>query len=180
MVVALPRDVDLPVALLAIAKTGAAYLPVDPEHPAERIGHIFADADPVCVLATTDTAPRLPVDASLLVAVDTAEVRDELAALPDTAPAAATDSLEHPVYAIYTSGSTGRPKGVVVTGRNLVNFLAAMREHFAPAPSDRLLAVATVAFDIAGLDFYLPLLSGARWWWRRPSRPGTRPASPSC
>ncbi|MFF9347258.1 amino acid adenylation domain-containing protein, partial [Streptomyces sp. NPDC014734] len=159
--VALPRGLDLPVALLAVARTGAAYLPVDPEHPAERIGYIFADADPVCVLATTATAPRLPVEASLLVALDTAEVRTELTALPETAPAPAAVSPDHPQYAIYTSGSTGRPKGVVITGRNLVNFLAAMQERFAPAPSDRLLAVATVAFDIAGLDFYLPLLSGA-------------------
>ncbi|MFD0383497.1 AMP-binding protein [Streptomyces stramineus] len=70
--VALPRGVELPVALLAVAKTGAAYLPVDPGYPADRIGYIFDDARPVCVLTTADTAPALPVEERALLVVDDA------------------------------------------------------------------------------------------------------------
>ncbi|OKI08083.1 hypothetical protein A6A06_35110 [Streptomyces sp. CB02923] len=163
--VALPRTVDLPAALLAVVKTGAAYLPVDPEHPADRIGAVFADAAPSCVLTTRALAPQLPLTDARVIVVDDPDTRAALAELPagdlgaDERPAGWSPAS--PVYALFTSGSTGRPKGVVITGENLVNFLAAMRGTFRPRPSDRFLAVATVAFDIAGLDFYLPLLSGA-------------------
>ncbi|ARF54293.1 non-ribosomal peptide synthetase [Streptomyces gilvosporeus] len=163
--VALPRTVELPVALLAVAKTGAAYLPVDPDYPADRIAYICADARPVCVLADTSTAAALPVDSGALVVVDDAATRAALAALPDAGLTAqerpGPRSADHPAYVIYTSGSTGRPKGVVVSAGNLRNFLAAMDEWVAPTPADRLLAVTTVAFDIAGLELYLPLVHGA-------------------
>ncbi|MGW7578749.1 amino acid adenylation domain-containing protein, partial [Streptomyces sp. NPDC054765] len=163
--VALPRTVELPVALLAVVKTGAAYLPVDPGHPADRIGHILSDARPVCVLAAASTMGNVPVDAARLLVTDDAATRDAVAALPGTdltdGERPGSRSPGHPAYAIYTSGSTGRPKGVMISTGSLVNFLAAMKETFAPQPSDRLLAVATVAFDIAGLDLYLPLISGA-------------------
>ncbi|WP_344096030.1 amino acid adenylation domain-containing protein [Streptomyces stramineus] len=162
--VALPRGVELPVALLAVAKTGAAYLPVDPGYPADRIGYIFDDARPVCVLTTADTAPALPVEERALLVVDDAATLAALGGLPGTdltdAERPAGLSAASPAYAIYTSGSTGRPKGVVVTAGNLVNFLTAMGLCLAPAASDRLLAVTTVAFDIAGLELYLPLVSG--------------------
>ncbi|MGW2028304.1 amino acid adenylation domain-containing protein, partial [Streptomyces decoyicus] len=163
--VALPRTVELPVALLAVVKTGAAYLPVDPEHPADRIGHILSDARPVCVLAAAGTVRNLPVDADRLLVTDDATERAAVEALPGgdltDGERPGSRSLGHPAYAIYTSGSTGRPKGVVISTGSLVNFLAAMKDSIAPQPSDRLLAVATVAFDIAGLDLYLPLISGA-------------------
>nr|WP_237289787.1 non-ribosomal peptide synthase/polyketide synthase [Streptomyces gilvosporeus] len=163
--VALPRTVELPVALLAVVKTGAAYLPVDPGHPADRIGHILSDARPVCVLAATSTVANLPVDADRLLVTDDAATRAALTALPDTdltdGELLGNPLLGHPAYAIYTSGSTGRPKGVVITTGNFVNFLAAMKDLIAPRPADRFLAVATVAFDIAGLDIHLPLTSGA-------------------
>ncbi|MFF2810184.1 amino acid adenylation domain-containing protein [Streptomyces sp. NPDC058000] len=163
--VALPRTVDLPAALLAVVKTGAAYLPVDPEHPADRIGSVFADAAPVCVLTTEALASQLPQTDAPFLAIDDADTGAALAELPagdlgaDERPADWSPAT--PVYALFTSGSTGRPKGVVITGANLVNFLAAMQKKFTPRPSDRFLAVATVAFDIAGLDLYLPLLCGA-------------------
>ncbi|KOG49416.1 non-ribosomal peptide synthetase [Streptomyces decoyicus] len=163
--VALPRSTELVVALLAVAKTGAAYLPVDPDYPADRIDYIFSDARPVCVLADGSTAAKLPVDAGALVVVDGAAHRTALAALPagDLTAQERPGGLspENPAYVIYTSGSTGRPKGVVVSAGNLRNFLSAMDECVAPKPTDRLLAVTTVAFDIAGLELYLPLVSGA-------------------
>ncbi|CRK56719.1 Siderophore biosynthesis non-ribosomal peptide synthetase modules @ Bacillibactin synthetase component F [Alloactinosynnema sp. L-07] len=158
---ALPRASELVVALLAVLKTGAAYLPLDPEHPAARVDYMLGDARPALLvtvngigdaLADPDRVPRLALD------------DPRTGALVDAQPATPPDVTftgAMPVYVIYTSGSTGQPKGVVVTHRALVNFLDAMAENVPLDPSDRLLAVTTIAFDIAGLEIYLPLLSGA-------------------
>ncbi|WP_329218547.1 amino acid adenylation domain-containing protein [Streptomyces sp. NBC_01485] len=142
VVVALPRSVELVVALLAVQWVGAAYVPVDPEYPAERIAHIREDAGAVLVL--TPEVLREAVDAG----------------------GAWSGSLPSPVaggvaYVIYTSGSTGRPKGVVVGQSALVNFLSSMVERFPMGVGERLVAVTTVAFDIAGLELFLPLVQGA-------------------
>ncbi|GAA0247628.1 hypothetical protein GCM10010492_54170 [Saccharothrix mutabilis subsp. mutabilis] len=137
--VVLDRTPELVVALLAVLRTGAAYVPVDPEHPAARVEAILRLSDPVVVL------------------------RD----LPDLtgAPAGPVPG-EHPprraAYVVFTSGSTGVPKGVVVEHRALAGFLRAMVDRFAPSPADRVLAVTTVAFDIAVLELFLPLVCGAR------------------
>jgi len=134
---ALRRTADLLVALLAVLKSGAAYLPLDPDYPAERIDYMLGDAAPVLTLR------ELP----------------DAAGHPDTSPAVeiAPDS---PAYVIYTSGSTGRPKGVVIPHAALVNFLGSMAELFDLDDTSRLLAITTIAFDIAALEMYLPLLSG--------------------
>ncbi|MGH3875074.1 MAG: amino acid adenylation domain-containing protein, partial [Pseudonocardiaceae bacterium] len=161
---ALPRSADLVVAVLAVTKAGAGYLPLDPEYPAERIAFLCSDADPALVLTSSPTAGRLPADVARLV-IDHPDIVARIADhydsdITDTdrvAPLADT----HPVYVIYTSGSTGRPKGVVVTHAALVNFLDSMVQRFPLDGTDRLLAVTTIAFDIAGLELYLPLLSGA-------------------
>ncbi|MBI0382013.1 AMP-binding protein, partial [Streptomyces albiflaviniger] len=161
--VALPRGTGLLVALLAVLRSGAAYLPLDPAHPAERLAATLADARPLVALATRATAAALPEGADL-------ELLDD--AEPHRAPdapgrpwadgeRAAPVRPEHPAYVIHTSGSTGRPKGVVVPRRALANFLADMAERFPLGAADRLLAVTTVAFDIAALELYLPLVSGA-------------------
>ncbi|MGW7658301.1 AMP-binding protein, partial [Streptomyces tendae] len=183
--VAMPRSADLLVALLAVLKTGAAYLPLDPEHPRDRIGYTLQDARPALALVTSGTAPLLTgsggdgggqdladrageaaatggavgggVPALVL---DDPATAAELAAAPTAAPGAVC-SPDHPAYVIYTSGSTGRPKGVVVPHGALSNFLDDMAERFGLGPADRLLAVTTVAFDIAALELYLPLLCGA-------------------
>ncbi|MEV4318155.1 amino acid adenylation domain-containing protein [Actinocrispum sp. NPDC049592] len=136
--IALPRSADLVVALLAVLKTGAGYLPLDPEYPAERIDHMLEDAAPVVTLR------ELP----------------DVTSYPDTNPDVPV-ALSSPAYVIYTSGSTGRPKGVVIPQATLLNFLASMAERFALDETDRLVAVTTIAFDIAALEMYLPLLSGA-------------------
>ncbi|MFD8151473.1 amino acid adenylation domain-containing protein [Streptomyces sp. NPDC059720] len=140
--VRLPRSTQLLVTLLAVLKTGATYVPIDPDHPRSRIDHILEDARPALVL-----------DADTLAGADPSRH-------PATAPAV-TVHPDNAAYVIYTSGSTGKPKGVSVTHRGLANFLATMRRRFPLTPSDRLLAVTTVSFDIAGLELYLPLLSGA-------------------
>nr|WNA11484.1 nonribosomal peptide synthetase [Kitasatospora sp.] len=161
---ALPRSAELVVALLAVLKTGAAYLPLDPDHPAARTAYVLDDARPALLLTDTRTDRRIPADGQpKRLVLDSAEVQALLADCPDTDPAdaRATISPDSASYVIYTSGSTGRPKGVVVPHSALVNFLTAMSREVPLRPEERLLAVTTVAFDIAALELYHPLLSGA-------------------
>ncbi|WP_412747192.1 amino acid adenylation domain-containing protein [Krasilnikovia sp. MM14-A1004] len=139
---ALPRSIDMVVALFAVLRTGAAYLPLDLDHPTQRLRWMLADTDPVCVVTTLDVLARLGDVAAPLVLDDPAV----LAELADTSPAPVTDAevplfgrgrpgrLEHSAYVIYTSGSTGRPKGVVTPYRGLTNMQLNHQENiFAPA-----------------------------------------------
>ncbi|MBL1087737.1 amino acid adenylation domain-containing protein, partial [Streptomyces actinomycinicus] len=162
---ALPRSADLVVALLAVLKTGAAYLPLDPDHPAGRIEYVLQDARPALLLTTSATDSRTPGGPSERLVLDTPDTRALLDGCPDSDPAdtgrAAPLRPADAAYVIYTSGSTGRPKGVVVPHAALLNFLEAMRQEVPLRPEERLLAVTTVAFDIAALELYHPLLSGA-------------------
>ncbi|MFB7738713.1 amino acid adenylation domain-containing protein [Streptomyces sp. NPDC056112] len=160
--VSLPRGLDLVVALLAVLKSGAAYIPLDPAYPAERVRHILTDGSPALVLTTSELARELPVPAGAeTVAVDDPALGARIAVLPDT-DLPGTAHGDHPAYVIYTSGSTGRPKGVVVTRANIANFVRDMRERLPVTEADVLVAVTTVAFDIAGLELYVPLVAGAR------------------
>ncbi|NUH43548.1 amino acid adenylation domain-containing protein, partial [Streptomyces samsunensis] len=158
--VALPRSVDLVVALLAVWKAGAAYLPLDTEYPADRLAYMLRDAAPTLVLTTGDLAAVLPDVNVPRVLLDAPEVVAELA--QGRAEERLTrPGASHAAYVIYTSGSTGRPKGVVVPQGPLVNFLVSMAGRFRLTGEDRLLAVTTVGFDIAGLELFVPLMSGA-------------------
>ncbi|MBQ1099160.1 amino acid adenylation domain-containing protein [Streptomyces sp. b94] len=140
--VCLPRTVNLMVALLAVLKTGGAYVPVDPGHPRSRIDHVLAQADPALVL-----------DAETLAGAD-------CSAYPDTAPDV-TVRPENTQYVIYTSGSTGTPKGVAIPRGAVANFLATTRRRFPLAPGDRMLFSTTVSFDMANTELYLPFVCGA-------------------
>ncbi|MFC5055683.1 amino acid adenylation domain-containing protein [Saccharothrix xinjiangensis] len=140
--VVLPRSVELVVALLAVWRVGAAYVPLDPDLPAERVRVMTADARPALVLTGTSSA--------------------ELAAAGFGAPAGGVASGEQAAYVIHTSGSTGVPKGVVVSRRNVANLLADMRARLGLTPRDRWLAVTTAAFDISVLELFGPLTSGGR------------------
>ena len=135
---ALPRDEQLIIAMLAVLKTGAGYLALDLEYPADRLAMMLEDADPALVLT-----------------------RDDLVFTDETGNLEHTASPDSPAYVIFTSGSTGRPKGVVVPRRPLLNFLLDMVDRFGMSAGDRLLAVTTVGFDIAGLEIFAPLLAGA-------------------
>jgi amino acid adenylation domain-containing protein len=140
--VALPRTADLIVALLAVLKSGGAYVPIDPEHPRSRIDHILEQADPALIL-----------DADLLAGAD-----------PWTCPASAPGVVvraENTAYVIYTSGSTGTPKGVAISRGALANFVATARRRLPLAREDRMLFSTTVAFDMANTELYLPLVCGA-------------------
>ncbi|KQU07207.1 hypothetical protein ASG56_06640 [Rhodococcus sp. Leaf7] len=133
--VSLPRSVDLVVALLAVVKTGAAYLPLDPGYPADRLAFMVEDARPVIVLDG-----------------DLAELPAALLASPAPADAA---------YVIYTSGSTGRPKGVVVPHSAIVPRLEWMRQTTPLAVGDRVLQKTPSSFDVSVSEFFGPLVSGA-------------------
>ncbi len=163
---ALPRSAEMVVAMLAVLKCGAAYLPLDPFYPADRIAYMIDDAKPACVLTAAQTAFRLPgMDGLRRIALDDPDVARTLERYPVTDPQAADLrgrlSPFRPAYIIYTSGSTGKPKGVVVTMRGLCNFLLSMKEALPLGGDDLLLAVTTIAFDISALELFLPLLAGA-------------------
>ncbi|WP_405559512.1 amino acid adenylation domain-containing protein [Streptomyces sp. NBC_01180] len=165
---ALPRSTDLVVALLAIVRTGAAYLPLDPEHPAERIEFVLRQSRAVCVVTTESIATTHLAAAAADVhrlALDSPRTVRELAALSATGlrpdELLATPHPDHPAYVIYTSGSTGTPKGVIVTRAGLANIIDFFCTETAMTPDDRVLAVTTIAFDIAALEVLLPLVTGA-------------------
>ncbi|MFJ8650993.1 non-ribosomal peptide synthase/polyketide synthase [Streptomyces rochei] len=162
--VAVPRSTELVVALLAVLRSGAAYVPVDPGYPADRIAHILRDAGAMLVLTTRDAEERLPQDGTPRLLLD------DPAAVPETtatAPAAAPGP-DHPAYVIYTSGSTGRPKGVVVSHRAIVNRLAWMQGTYGLEPSDRVLQKTPSGFDVSVWEFFWPLLQGATLVVARP------------
>ncbi|MFH9180243.1 amino acid adenylation domain-containing protein [Streptomyces albogriseolus] len=156
--VLLPRGPDLPAALLGVLKSGAAYLPLDPGHPSDRIAWMLDDADCRTVVTVRDVAGLLPAGVSpvLLDAEDAGEAidTDEGGPAPVVDPACAA-------YVIYTSGSTGRPKGVVVEHRQVVEFVLAIVETFRLGPGDRVLQFANPAFDVSVFDFFSALTSGA-------------------
>ncbi|WP_228561116.1 amino acid adenylation domain-containing protein, partial [Catenulispora pinisilvae] len=157
--VALERSVELVVALLAILKSGAAYLPVDPDYPADRIGFMLADASPVCVITTSDVVSALPQTTDLLVA-DDPQFAVEVSAYAGADLGVALGS-ECPAYVIFTSGSTGRPKGVVVSHAGIVNRLLWMQDRFGLDVSDRVLQKTPSGFDVSVWEFFWPLLVGA-------------------
>ena len=161
--VVMDRSAGLVAALLGVLKAGAAYLPVDPGYPAERIAFMLADAGPAVVVTSRALAAGLPrLDVPVVVA-DEPVVAAGAARMGAAGRGGGAGGLrpEHPAYVIYTSGSTGRPKGVVITQGGVVNFLAAMAGRFPLGAGDRMLAVTTVAFDIHVLEVYLPLLAGS-------------------
>ncbi|HUD37197.1 MAG TPA: amino acid adenylation domain-containing protein [Streptosporangiaceae bacterium] len=157
--VLLDRGPDLAVSLLAVLKTGAGYLPLDPFHPESRIAQAVRDSGCVAVLTTRALAGLLPAWAPAVV-LDDEEVTGTLPGLPggNLGPTAEPGNI---AYLIYTSGSTGTPKGVVVEHRQIVNFTLAVSEMFALAPADRLLQFANPAFDTSAFDFYGAFANGA-------------------
>ncbi|MFE5614627.1 amino acid adenylation domain-containing protein [Streptomyces sp. NPDC056524] len=159
--VAVPRSAELMVALLGVHKTGAAYLPLDLDYPADRVAFMLADSGARTVVTTAGASGRLPdVPGLAHVLVD----RDEETADTPTAHA----GPDHPAYLIYTSGSTGRPKGVAVTHRAIVNRLAWMQDEYGLTVHDRVLQKTPSSFDVSVWEFFWALAEGATVVLARP------------
>lgn len=158
--IALPRSIEQITAVLAVAKTGAAHLPIDPAQPTGRIVQILTDATPTCAIAHQDLPhdlPRIPPSAHK-------DLSDDLVR---TSPSAAADggaAVGHPegaAYVIYTSGSTGRPKGVVVPHRGLASLSGAVAERLGLRAGDRTSRFASPSFDASMLEMLMAFDSGA-------------------
>jgi amino acid adenylation domain-containing protein len=184
----LRRSSTLLACLLAVHKAGAAYLPLDPDHPAERIAMIVADARPRLLMTAAaegpgqfNTAAEGPGQFNAAAAPDGVQVpvlladeepADEEPVEEEPADEEPADDMPRPgdtAYVIYTSGSTGRPKGVEVEHGNLANLLFAMRDRLGTGPrgtpgqkGGTWLALTSPAFDISALELYLPLITGGR------------------
>ncbi|MFE5560598.1 amino acid adenylation domain-containing protein [Streptomyces sp. NPDC056544] len=162
---ALGRSVDLLVAQLAVTKSGAAYLPVDPGYPAERITYMLDDAAPDVLLTTSAIAATLPPGPVPRLLLGTEEV-DRALAVPSAAAPTAADRVgpllpSSPAYLIYTSGSTGRPKGVLVTHAGVASLHSMQKERFDVHEDSRVLQFASPSFDAAFSEWSVTLLSGA-------------------
>jgi amino acid adenylation domain-containing protein len=151
------RSLEMMVALVGILKAGAAYVPLDPSYPDERIAFLLEDSQAPLVVTQSHLASHLAGGASQPIYLDQQET--EIQAQPDgnLEPWAEPSSL---AYVLYTSGSTGKPKGVQIEHRAVVNLLASMQLEPGFSSQDRMLAVTTLCFDIAGLELFLPLLTG--------------------
>ncbi|MGW4409684.1 amino acid adenylation domain-containing protein [Nonomuraea sp. NPDC004702] len=147
------RSIDLLTGLLAVVRAGAAYLPLDPGHPAERLAYVLADSGAQLLLTQRGLSTRLPGDLPSLLLDEPygEEPEDE-----PGEPAVASDLA----YVIYTSGSTGRPKGVAISHGALANLLLSFRDQLEAGPDDVWLASTSLSFDISALELYLPLITG--------------------
>ncbi|MBL3645454.1 amino acid adenylation domain-containing protein [Bacillus sp. RHFB] len=164
--IALNRSVDMVISVLAVLKTGAAYLPVDPDYPTDRIDFMLNDARPSSIITSKELSSKLSgAHGAERIVLDEEETILEIGSYPDInvddEKRKGPVSPFNPAYMIYTSGSTGKPKGVLIQSASLINFLSSMQSQFSLKPQDRLLAVTTIAFDISGLEIFLPLLNGA-------------------
>jgi amino acid adenylation domain-containing protein/non-ribosomal peptide synthase protein (TIGR01720 family) len=156
--VCLERSPSLMIVLLGIQKIAAAYVPIDPEYPRDRVAYMVSDSRASVLIvnphdlrhttALSKTCQLLPLDLDVLNGFSGHN-------LPNL------QSPTNPTYVIYTSGSTGNPKGVQITQADLVNFLLSVKDKPGLDQTDSLLAVTTISFDIAGLELYLPLITGA-------------------
>ncbi|NDV10978.1 AMP-binding protein, partial [Rhodococcus sp. IEGM 248] len=153
--VGMRRSIDLLVAIYAIVKAGAAYLPIDPDHPAERTAYVLDTAQPVCVL-TRSADDTTFTTAAPVVNTDTLDLPDE-----DSAPISTALTADNTAYVIFTSGSTGRPKGVAVTHGAIVNRLLWMQHEYRLTSDDAVMQKTPVTFDVSVWELFWPLHVGA-------------------
>uniref|UniRef100_UPI001651ABD6 non-ribosomal peptide synthetase n=1 Tax=Streptomyces sp. or43 TaxID=2478957 RepID=UPI001651ABD6 len=153
----LPRGVDMVAAMVGVWQAGGAYLPLDPEYPADRLEFMLADAGVQVMVGERSLVEGLPVERGVW--LDDPAVREALVGLPSEAPevVSAADQL---AYVIYTSGSTGRPKGVQVAHGSVVGMVSALAPVLEAGPDVRMLQFASFSFDAAVLDVAVTLVSG--------------------
>jgi amino acid adenylation domain-containing protein len=152
--ICLPRAPELVVAILAVLKAGAAYLPLDPAYPAERLAGMLARAAPMALLTGRETAPAVTAPATNVVYLDTLGLPEAAVARP---PAPAPGSL---AYLLFTSGSTGAPKAVALTHRGVLNLVNWARQAFSRAELSCVAATTSVCFDLSVFELFMPLSSG--------------------
>lgn len=151
------RSLEMVVGLLGILKAGGAYIPLDPNYPPERLAMMLTDAQPLVLLSQNHLLDTLPNTSAKIITLDKDWATDQSLTNPTS-----TIKPDNLAYVIYTSGSTGRPKGVQIIHKALTNFLTSMQQRPGLTKHDTLVAVTTLAFDIAALEIYLPLIVGAR------------------
>ncbi|MFE0174969.1 amino acid adenylation domain-containing protein [Streptomyces sp. NPDC059002] len=157
---ALPRSAEMVVAIVAAGRAGAAYLPVDPDYPADRIAFMLTDARPALLVTTTRSAPPAGTGPERIV-LDDPGTAAELDAAADSGDAHPPCPPAHMAYVIYTSGTTGRPKGVVVTHAGLASLAAAKTERMAVGPDSRVLQFASPSFDASVTELVAAFTVGA-------------------
>jgi amino acid adenylation domain-containing protein len=151
------RSLGMLIGLLGILKAGGAYVPLDPNYPRDRLEFILEDCEPLVLLTEQSLRDRLQPRNAATLCLDAMPLQPAV-----TGPAINLRQASDLAYVLYTSGSTGQPKGVQIPHRAMVNFLCAMRREPGIAAEDRLLAVTSLSFDIAGLELLLPLICGAQ------------------
>ncbi len=159
------RSLELVVALLGILKAGAAYVPLDPSYPAERLAYMLEDSGVPVLLAQERLLDRIPGHAARVVCLDRDAGRVDAERAEPLPLRAEPDSL---AYVIYTSGSTGRPKGAMNAHRGIVNRLLWMQEQYGLTPGDVVLQKTPFSFDVSVWEIFWPLVSGARLVLARP------------
>jgi polyketide synthase PksN len=157
------RHWEMIVGLLGILKAGGAFVPLDPDYPVERLEYMLENSKVSVLLTQARLMKKISHLLSdnlkaVILDKDWADIQDEA----KTVTLKREVNCEHLAYVIYTSGSTGKPKGVMIPHRALTNFLISMSQKPGLNSQDKLLAVTTFCFDIAGLELYLPLINGAR------------------
>src|SRR5690242_8105197 len=156
--VCLQNSLDAVVSLLAVLKAGGAYVPLDPTYPPDRISCILSDSGCRVLIAGQNGVERIPNITQEILSLDAHWSAIANYSEENLDPVSGPENL---AYVIYTSGSTGKPKGVQVEHHSVVNLLLSMQATTEIAPNDVFASVTTLSFDIAGLEIYLPLVSGA-------------------
>ncbi|MEE4021578.1 amino acid adenylation domain-containing protein [Gordonia sp. PKS22-38] len=161
--VALPRSIDQVIGLHATIRAGAAFLPIDPHEPAERLTHILTTAQPALVIADDAFVPPVAATNTGIVGLD--ELSTSGSSLRETRATRRRirESVhgDHPAYVLFTSGSTGKPKGVMISHRSIVNRLQWMQARYPLTTDDRVLQKTPATFDVSVWEFFWPLISGA-------------------
>ncbi|PHM33531.1 non-ribosomal peptide synthetase [Xenorhabdus innexi] len=168
--VCMERSPEMVITLLGILKSGAAYVPLDPEYPADRLQHIVTDSEPVFILSHHGLQTHLPTTAIPLWIWENADFQATMAEQPEDNLSSAELGLtsRHLAYVLYTSGSTGLPKGVMNEHRGVVNRLLWAKDEYQLNPHDLVLQKTPFSFDVSVWEFFLPLLSGAQLVMARP------------
>ncbi len=155
----LERSLDMVVALLAILKTGGAYVPLDPANPPQRLALMLADSQVSMLVTQESLLAQIPDHSAQIICLD----RDASQIAGESQGTIQSQvTLSQRAYVIYTSGSTGKPKGVEITHKSLANLLLSMKDKTGFSSADVFLAITTISFDIAALEIYLPLITGAQ------------------